>query len=89
MNSPKVLADLPTKDSLKTPIMGNSKHEMKIDAFNSGTDENGTLPETECSFIIHVSFQEYRHWYVMWEKNECGRGGAFLPKFDPIKADPL
>lgn len=44
MNSPKVLAHL--KDLLKTHIMSNLKHEMKIDAFNSCKDEDGKLPET-------------------------------------------
>lgn len=65
MNSPKALAHLPTKDWLKTYITSNSKHEMKIDAFNSCNDENGKLPETPCSFIFHVSFQEYRQQYVV------------------------
>lgn len=58
LNSPKVLAHLPTKGSVKTHITSNSKHEMKIDAFNSCNDENGKLPETLCSFIFHISFQE-------------------------------
>ena len=65
MNSPKALAHLPTKDWLKTYITSNSKHEMKIDAFNSCNDENGKLPETPCSFIFHVSVKEYRQQYVV------------------------
>lgn len=60
LNGPRALAHLPTKDSLKTPITSNSKHEMKIDAFSSCNDENGKLPETPCSLIFHVTFQECR-----------------------------
>ena len=60
LNSPRALAHLPTKGSLKTPITSNSKHEMKIDAFSSCNDENGKLPETPCSLIFHVTFQECR-----------------------------
>lgn len=60
MNSPQTLAHLPTKDLLKTPITSNSKHEMKIDAFNSCKVENGKLPKTLCPFIFPVSFHEYR-----------------------------
>lgn len=56
MNSPKVLAHL--KDLLKTHIMSNLKHEMKIDAFNSCKDEDGKLPET-VFLHFYVSFQEY------------------------------
>lgn len=70
MNSPRALAHLPTKDLLKTYITSNSKHEMKIDAFNSYNDENGKPPETPCSFIFHVSFQEYR--YRMLHENKMG-----------------
>lgn len=65
VNRPRAQAHLPTKDSLKTYTTSNSKHEMKIDAFNSCKDENRKLPETPCSFIFHVSFQEYRYQYVI------------------------
>lgn len=58
MNSPKALAHLPTKDSLKTHITSNSKHEMKIDAFNFCNKDNRELPEILSSFIFHLSFQE-------------------------------
>lgn len=58
LNKPKALAHLPTKDSLKTYITSNLEHEMKIDAFNSCNNENRKLPQTMCSFIFRVSFQE-------------------------------
>ena len=56
MNSPRALAHLPTKDLLKTYITSNSKHEMKIDAFNSYNDETGSCQRLRVpSFSMSLS----------------------------------